>query len=504
MATVYLDRQIFYTPPVAAGPEPVSRGLLVRKGDPSTAIFEAPLHPPPPQDAHDPRRGCTGKLRDDAVLIPSDDESDDDLDGSRSDTSFPPLDELLAAACNEVKSGSVVGTGKSVDAAPGDSDAPELSVTSGAGPDDESASNQQQRRRSLGCSPEPLSVSPEALQAKRAQPAPAPDGTLAGRQRHALQHDPRPSAELCGKTSNRDGTICLDNDEWDKRFPFSLQAIRRRLQAKRANKSACKAAEPDQPKSVLDSRCRAKSPRSAASSLGVETQQRSDSCRLSPHYDHRDESDQTSDAERRHPPVPHDRGEQNKERSTVPPQAQESRASTPTLSDDESISELELANAEPSMQPSASQDRVNLQRESDYRPIVGSDGEHGQDDDVQPQRRKRRRVSTATVTIGGTASQQQTHCPDAQSAGVTAAFPTHHRHEETQWESDYQKQVDEAAEQGLKLLLEIVAQHSNEIVDAAEDMTIPWEDAIKPVIPQENLVCKAVGREMDLRNTLRG
>jgi hypothetical protein len=34
MATVCLDRQIFYAPPVAAGPEPASRSLLVRERTP--------------------------------------------------------------------------------------------------------------------------------------------------------------------------------------------------------------------------------------------------------------------------------------------------------------------------------------------------------------------------------------------------------------------------------------------------------------------------------------
>ncbi|KAK0712538.1 hypothetical protein B0T26DRAFT_604412, partial [Lasiosphaeria miniovina] len=52
--------QIFYTPSVAAGSEPASRRLLVRKRDPSIAILEAPLHPPLPQDVHDARRGSTG------------------------------------------------------------------------------------------------------------------------------------------------------------------------------------------------------------------------------------------------------------------------------------------------------------------------------------------------------------------------------------------------------------------------------------------------------------
>ncbi|KAL2024959.1 hypothetical protein VTK56DRAFT_3658 [Thermocarpiscus australiensis] len=91
----------------------------------------------------------------------------------------------------------------------------------------------------------------------------------------------------------------------------------------------------------------AQSPRSAASSLGVETQQWSDSCRPSPPNDRRHDNDQTSDPEHHHPPVPDDRGEQDEDGPVVPPQVQESRAGTPLLPDDESISDLELADAEP-------------------------------------------------------------------------------------------------------------------------------------------------------------
>ncbi|KAL2259056.1 hypothetical protein VTK26DRAFT_7394 [Humicola hyalothermophila] len=47
--------------------------------------------------------------------------------------------------------------------------------------------------------------------------------------------------------------------------------------------------------SVLDLHCRAQSPRSAASSLGVATRQQSDGCCLSQHYDHRNDGNQTSD-----------------------------------------------------------------------------------------------------------------------------------------------------------------------------------------------------------------
>ncbi|KAK4096618.1 hypothetical protein N658DRAFT_511052 [Parathielavia hyrcaniae] len=111
MATVCLDSQIFYNPTVAAGPEPVSRGPLVRKRNPSAAIFGAPSHPPPSlQDAHDPQHGSAGKSLDKAILIPSDGESDDDVDDGRSDTSFLPPEDSLAVAHGKVEKSCSVGT----------------------------------------------------------------------------------------------------------------------------------------------------------------------------------------------------------------------------------------------------------------------------------------------------------------------------------------------------------------------------------------------------------
>ncbi|KAK3690214.1 hypothetical protein B0T22DRAFT_481390 [Podospora appendiculata] len=135
--TKHFQEIVFYNPLVAAGPSPASRGLLVRKGDP------APFLPPPPQqDAHDSRHGGAGKSQDNAILIP-DGEPDDDFDDGRSDTSFASLDELVAAASKKLKSSGVAG--ESRDTVPDDSDVSGPSVTSGPGPDDEFANEQQQR-----------------------------------------------------------------------------------------------------------------------------------------------------------------------------------------------------------------------------------------------------------------------------------------------------------------------------------------------------------------------
>ncbi len=108
----------------------------------------------------------------------------------------------------------------------------------------------------------------------------------------------------------------------------------------------------------------------------------------------------------------------------MPSQAQEGRASIPRLSYDESNNDCELANTEPPMQPSAIQERLNLQHnigrrrrrrrcdtddEEDCSPIVGSDAKQGKDEDVvRPPRWKRRRVNTSAPTTRRIAPKRQT------------------------------------------------------------------------------------------------
>ncbi|KAK3694836.1 hypothetical protein B0T22DRAFT_507617 [Podospora appendiculata] len=189
-------------------------------------------------------------------------------------------------------------------------------------------------------------------------------------------------------------------------------------------------------------RLQPQSPCGAASGRGVDPQQGSGSCRLSQHRDRLDDSDQTSDLEQCHPLVPDDRGEQDEDVSVVPPQAQEGRASIPRLSDDESNNDREVANTEPSMQPSASQERVNLQHnigrrrrrrrcdtdeEEDCSPIVGSDAKQGKDKDVvRPPRRKRRMVNTSAPTTRRTSPKRQTRlrCTDSPSLQAQRPPPT--------------------------------------------------------------------------------
>jgi len=119
MATVCLDKQVFYKPPMATSPSPTSHRLLVRKrGLSSTDIFAPAFFPPPPplqQDTHDSRHGDPGNSEDTAILIPGDSESDDDFDDGRSDTPFASLEELVAVASKELKASGVAGAGMCLD-----------------------------------------------------------------------------------------------------------------------------------------------------------------------------------------------------------------------------------------------------------------------------------------------------------------------------------------------------------------------------------------------------
>ncbi|KAK4243401.1 hypothetical protein C7999DRAFT_36272 [Corynascus novoguineensis] len=190
--------------------------------------------------------------------------------------------------------------------------------------DDESYDEQPES--GPGSSSEPSSVSPKVLHTKLPQSAvagsaacqpgqaSAPDNTTrnttapetdaaslaehrATRHDRRCQQDPWPPAEPCGTTPNHDGSICLPNDEWDKRYPFSREALRRRRQARRA-------AAPKPPHSGLDSHHLAQGPRRAASSQKEETRQKYDNRYRSPSHDHHGDSDQTSGPARRRPPVP--------------------------------------------------------------------------------------------------------------------------------------------------------------------------------------------------------
>ena len=152
-------------------------------------------------------------------------------------------------------------------------------------------------------------------------------------------------------------------------------------------------------------------------------------------------------------------------------------------SNEESGNEHGLANTEPSIQPSASQERVNLQYnigrrrrrpryntndDEDYFPIVGSDAKHGKDGDaIQPPRGKRRKRNTAPKrrarlrtsslslqaqqappppTQGPKRRQSQRRIFKPQSSGPTAL-------EEETLEDRFKQPLLKACESGLERLL---------------------------------------------------
>lgn len=109
MAAIFLDNQIFYTPPVVLGATLTSHHASAQYADISAAISGAPPIPPPSQDAHDPRHGSPGDSPDDALLISDSESNCDDPENyndGRSDTTFPPLNELLTAPRNRVAASS--------------------------------------------------------------------------------------------------------------------------------------------------------------------------------------------------------------------------------------------------------------------------------------------------------------------------------------------------------------------------------------------------------------
>ncbi|KAK4149901.1 hypothetical protein C8A00DRAFT_46588 [Chaetomidium leptoderma] len=235
------------------------RGLRIREGDPSAAICGVPLHPPLPQDAHDPHRGSAGESQADAILIPSDDEFDD-LDEGRSDTSFESLDGLLLDARNKVQSGRVTGTGI---------DAPEPSVSSMADPDNESP------------------ASPIALHTEQDRPVPASPAS-----RRAL---------VCAGSSCRQGDGCAKHP--------NLSAFYRRLRNAKSPKAKAdnEGSEGDEPEPA---------------DAGLPLQPPYSQDRINFRRDVGGQCNTNLEADHRPacPPVPDDRGEQNGMCPAAPPQ----------------------------------------------------------------------------------------------------------------------------------------------------------------------------------------
>ncbi|KAK0655549.1 hypothetical protein B0T16DRAFT_384400 [Cercophora newfieldiana] len=356
-------------------------------------------------DVHDPQSDGPGRSQVDAILIPSDDEFDN-LDG-RSDTSFESLSGLLLDARNKIKSGSVTGTGKGVDAASDDNntleqDQPNSGISGvpslpNAKAGNEDSEGDKAEPADAGLPPQPPSCQ-DQINFQR---------DLGGQCNTNLEADHRPScraaaddestselepvdAESCLQPQSRCGTASSCGvDPQQKSGSCHLSQHRGHR-----DDSDRKVAESDWPKPAADPHRRSQSPYSAASSPRVETQQCSD------------------------PSVQDDRGEQ-KEGFVAPPQAQESRASMPR-SPVEGSNAPELAHTELSMQPSASPDQANLQhnigRHRHFGPSDGGDcgtvadsvAERGQDDDVAQPPRKRREIRTSSPTTCRTTPEPQT------------------------------------------------------------------------------------------------
>ncbi|KAK4113098.1 hypothetical protein N656DRAFT_642230 [Canariomyces notabilis] len=300
---ICLDNQIFY--------EPASRGPRVREGGRSAAIFGVPLHPPLPQDTHDPQGGSVGGSQADAILILSDDEFND-FHG-QPDTSFEWLDGLLPDARNKGESGRVTSTGKGVDAASDDNNTPEPLVTSIAGLGNESHASPMElaslaSHHALPCGPE--------SSCRR--------GDGCDRHPHlSVFYRRRRNAESSQATVDDEGIEGDEPEPADAGLPLQLQPPDNQLEVDHHPTNGMRPATPPQ---VVESRAHTptlpddestselepadaeprlqpQSPSGAASGRGVDPQQRSGSCGLSQHRDHRDhrdDNDQANDPEQHH------------------------------------------------------------------------------------------------------------------------------------------------------------------------------------------------------------
>ncbi|KAK4233784.1 hypothetical protein C8A03DRAFT_38487 [Achaetomium macrosporum] len=321
----------------------------------------------------------------------------------------------------------------------------------------------------------------------------------AARPDHGCQRDPRPFAEPCETTSKDDISKCLSHDERDKcHFRHDVQdphraASRQERETRQKSDGSYRSASHDhhgdgdqtsssahrhlpvpdetgeptkndpvrllyvqerraspsvvpdhqsisEPKPAdAELRFQYQSSSSTASKHRVEKQHESGSSALSQHRDHHYDSNQTNDRKQGNSQLPGDRVEQGVGSPFVTSQVQESGASISRSSEAMSNDDRMLADVGPSVQPSASQDRVSLQHSLGRRPRSGTDvgdnhrpiedgvREHGLGDVTQPPQ-KRRRISTSTPAIGETAPKrpadphcassrlQQTHKPTTRHA----------------------------------------------------------------------------------------
>lgn len=280
--------------------------------------------------------------------------------------------------------------------------------------DDESSDEQQ--KSGSGCPPAPLSISRTAPSDGRYHSA-SHNHHGDGDQTSGLAHRHPPGPGETGEPTKDDGIGPLQAQE--RRGSPSVLPDHQSI------------SEPDdQPCFPYQS-----SP-SAASEYRVETQHRSGSSALSQHGDHHDKDNQINDPKQRDARLPGDRGEQGVESSLATSQVQERGARIPRSSEAMSNNDRVLADVgpsvQPSLRPSARQDRVRLEHSFGHRPRSGTDAgekhrpvkdgvrEHDREDVTQPPP-KRRRISTSTPAVGGTVPHRsQRRNPKPRSSGVAS------------------------------------------------------------------------------------
>ena len=108
-AFISLDNVVFFTPPSATGQKPASRRQVPLVPDKAPSQASSGVRQPLQQATQDPKRAA-GSSENNAVLIPSDSDSDDE-DG-RPDTSLPSIEELIrAAGRHRVTTGNAASSG---------------------------------------------------------------------------------------------------------------------------------------------------------------------------------------------------------------------------------------------------------------------------------------------------------------------------------------------------------------------------------------------------------
>ncbi|KAL2137816.1 hypothetical protein VTI28DRAFT_8179 [Corynascus sepedonium] len=381
----------------------------------------------------------------------SDDESSDEQQKSGSGCPPAPLSISRTAPSTKL---SPLANGVSAACQPGQATAPNHTTSNHTAPETDAAS---------------------LVEHKAARPCPD----------HGCQRNPRPFAEPCGATSNNNDSKYLSHDERDKRhLRHDVQDPRRAASsqeetqqnsdgryrsashnhhsdgdqtsglARRHPPVPGETGEPTEndrirPLQVQERRASPsvlpdhqsisepmladaepsfpyQSSPSAASGHGVETQHRSGSSALSQHRDRHDRNNQINDPKQRDARLPGDRGEQGVESSVATSQVQKRGARTPRSSDAMRNNNRVL----PDAGPSASQDRVGLEHSFGHRPRSGTDvGENHrpvkdgvrEHDQVTQPPPKRRRISTSTPAVGGTAPHQsQRRNPKPRSSGVAS------------------------------------------------------------------------------------